>query len=163
MKHYIPFAAGLLALACHVLPAQAAEVMEQGERIRGRSYSPAVVTEGGRIVWLAGDTTLTDLNGKDIRGDFEAQARTVFALIDQTLKRAGGSLKDVVTMTVYLTDPRNGATFAKVRSEMFPDRNFPASAQVTVSNLAVPGMQIEIQAVAVIGDRCSKANPCIPK
>jgi enamine deaminase RidA (YjgF/YER057c/UK114 family) len=163
MKISIPFAAGLLALACQVLPAHAAEHMEQSERIRGRSYSPAVVTEGGRIVWLAGDTALTDLNGKDIRGDFEAQARTVFALIDQTLKRAGGSLKDVVTMTVYLTDPRNGATFAKVRSEMFPDRNFPASAQITVSNLAVPGMQIEIQAVAVIGDRCSKANPCIPK
>jgi 2-iminobutanoate/2-iminopropanoate deaminase len=163
MRSSIPFAAGLLALAFQALPVHAADYMEQGERIIGRSYSPAVVTEGGRTEWLAGDTTLNDLNGKDIRGDFEAQARTVFALIDQTLKRAGGGLKDVVTMTVFLTDPRNGAAFAKVRSEMFPDRNFPASAQITVSNLAVPGMQIEIQAVAVIGDRCSKSTPCIPK
>jgi 2-iminobutanoate/2-iminopropanoate deaminase len=141
----------------------AAEHMEQSERIKGRSYSEAVATEGGRIIWLAGQTTTTDLSGKDIKGDFEAQARTVFALVEQTLKRAGGSLKDIVTMTVYLTDARNGQTFAKVRSEMFPDKNFPASAQITVSQLAVPGMQIEIQAVAVIGDKCSKSAPCLPK
>ncbi|MBW4656962.1 MAG: RidA family protein [Kaiparowitsia implicata GSE-PSE-MK54-09C] len=157
-----------IAVACAALlfagsGPKAAEYMEQSERIRGRSYSPAVVTQGGRTVWLAGETTLTDLDGKDIKGDFEAQTRTVFALIDQTLKRAGGSLKDVVSMTVFLTDPRNGATFAKVRSEMFPDKNFPASAQITVSNLAVPGMQIEIQAVAVIGDTCSKTAPCLPR
>jgi len=62
-----------------------------------------------------------------------------------------------------MTDARNGATFAKVRTEMFPDRNFPASAQITVSNLAVPGMLIEIQAVAVIGDKCFKGSSCIPK
>ncbi|MBT9502084.1 MAG: RidA family protein [Burkholderiaceae bacterium] len=136
--------------------------MEQGERIKGRSYSPAVVTEGGRIVWLAGETTLTDLNGKDIKGDVEAQTRTIFALLDQTLQRAGGSLKDIVTMTVYLTDPRNGAAFAKVRTEMFPDRKFPASAQITVSNLAVPGMLVEVQATAVIGDKCGKPTPCLP-
>ena len=66
-------------------------------------------------------------------------------------------------LTAYLTDARNGPTFSKVRTEMFPDRNFPASAQITVSNLAVPGMLIEIHAVAVIGDKCSKANPCIPR
>lgn len=151
-------AAGTLATASH-----AADYMEQGERIKGRSYSPAVVTDGGRIVWLAGETTITDLNGKDIKGDFEAQTRTIFALLDQTLKRAGGSLKDVVSMTTFLTDARNGPTFSKVRSEMFPDRNFPASAQITVSNLAVPGMLIEIQAIAVIGDKCSKTSPCIPR
>lgn len=156
------FTAAFLACCALAGTAQAAEYMEQGERIKGRSYAPAVVTEGGRIVWLAGETTITDLNGKDIKGDFEAQARTVFALIDQTLKRAGGSLKDVVSMTAYLTDVRNGATFSKVRKELFPDGNYPASAQITVSNLAVPGMQIEIQAIAVIGDKCSKQNSCLP-
>jgi 2-iminobutanoate/2-iminopropanoate deaminase len=155
--------ATLLVASAFTIAAHAADYMEQGERIKGRSYSPAVVTEGGRIVWLAGETTTTDASGKDIKGDFEAQTRTVFALIEQTLKRAGGSLKDVVTMTAFMTDVRNGATFAKVRTEMFPDRNFPASAQITVSNLAVPGMLIEIQAVAVISDKCSKASPCIPR
>jgi 2-iminobutanoate/2-iminopropanoate deaminase len=156
-------AAAVLAACTLATAAHAADYMEQSERIKGRSYSPAVVTEGGRIVWLAGETTITDLNGKDIKGDFEAQTRTIFALLDQTLRRAGGSIKDIVSLTAYMTDARNGMIYSKVRGEMFPDRNFPASAQITVSNLAVPGMQIEIHAIAVIGDKCSKANPCIPR
>lgn len=164
MQHRTTRWLAALALTGALLPhAGAADYLEHGERTKGRSYSPAVVTEGGRTVWLAGETTTTDLNGKDIKGDFEAQTRTIFALLEQTLKRAGGSLKDIVSITAYLTDARNGATFSKVRTEMFPDRNFPASAQITVSGLAVPGMQIEIHAVAVIGDKCSKANPCIPR
>ena len=155
-------AAGVLALL-PMSASEGADFLEQSDRVKGRSYHEAVVTEGGRVVWLAGHTTTTDLDGKDIKGDFEAQARTVFALLDQTLKRTGGGLKDIVSMTVYLTDARNGQAFAKVRTEMFPDKNFPASAQITVSQLAVPGMQIEIQAIAVIGDKCSKASPCIPR
>lgn len=143
--------------------ARAAEFMEQSEKIRGRTYSEAVATDGGRIVWLAGQTATTDSSGKDIRGDAEAQARTAFAQIEEVLKRAGGSLKNIVNLTVYLTDVRNGGAFQKVRAEMFPDKNYPASAQVTVSALAVPGMLVEIQAVAVIGDKCSKSSPCFPR
>lgn len=157
------FLAVILAVSTQFTAVHAAEYMEQGERIKGRSYSPAVVTEGGRIVWLSGETTTTDLNGKDIKGDIDAQTRTIFALMEQTLKRAGGSLKDIVSMTTYLTDARNGQAYSKVRTEMFPDRNWPTSAQITVSNLAVPGMLVEIVAVAVIGDKCSKSNPCLPR
>jgi len=50
-----------------------------------------------------------------------------------------------------------------MRREIFPDGNYPGSALITVSNFAVPGMMIEIQGIAVIGDRCSKANPCSPR
>jgi 2-iminobutanoate/2-iminopropanoate deaminase len=35
---------------------------------KGRSFSPAVITEGGKIVWLAGQTTVTDLEGTDMIG-----------------------------------------------------------------------------------------------
>ncbi|MCA3151251.1 MAG: RidA family protein, partial [Rhodocyclaceae bacterium] len=48
--------------------------MPTGEAQKGRAYSPAVITEGGRIVWLAGQTALTDAEGKDLSGNFEAQA-----------------------------------------------------------------------------------------
>ena len=148
-------------LTLGAMPAKAKEMMEQSERVKGRSYSEAVITEGGRIVWLAGESTITDLDGKDIKNDVDAQSRTIFALIDRTLHRAGGSLKDVVSMTVYLTDLRNGAAFQKVRTETFPDRDFPASAQIAIRSLVVPGSVIEIQAIAVIGDKCSKATPCL--
>jgi len=117
-----------------------------------RAFSPAVVTRGGRIIWLAGQTTTADLNGKSLVGDFQGQARTDFALIDRTLKRSGGSLQNLVTMTVFINDPRNGDQFVKMRHEMFPDGKFPASALITVSNFAQPGILIEIQGVAVIGE-----------
>ncbi|MES2511001.1 MAG: RidA family protein [Pseudomonadota bacterium] len=162
MKHAIlTFILSASALACTA--SNAADFMEQSEKIRGRTYSEAVATEGGRTIWLAGQTAITDPTGKDIKGDAEAQARTAFAQIDDVLKRAGGSLKNIVNLTVYLTDVRNGAAFQKVRAEMFPDKNYPASAQVTVTALAVPGMLVEIQAVAVIGDKCSKTSPCFPR
>jgi 2-iminobutanoate/2-iminopropanoate deaminase len=117
-----------------------------------RAFSPAVITRGGRIIWLAGQTTTADLNGNSLVGDFQGQAKTDFALIDRTLKRSGGSLQNLVTMTVFINDPRYGDQFVKMRHEMFPDGKFPASALITVSNFAQPGILIEIQGVAVIGE-----------
>ena len=117
-----------------------------------RGFSPAVVTRGGRIIWLAGQTATSDLNGKSLLGDFQGQARTVLALIDRTLKRNGGSLENLVTMTVFINDPRHGDEFVKLRREMFPDGKFPASTMITVSDFAQPGMLIEIQGVAVVGN-----------
>ena len=126
------------------------EHLEGTEWQKARSFSPAVVTEGGRTVWLAGQTTVTDLDGNDITGNFEAQARTVFNLIDRTLQRIGGTLANLVTMTVFINDPRNGDRFVKIRAEHFADGRYPGSALLTVSNFARPGCLIEIQGIAVI-------------
>ncbi len=117
---------------------------------KARSFSPAVITEGGRIVWLAGQTTLVDLDGNDIAGKFEEQARTIFALLDRTLKRAGGSIENMVTMTVFIKDPRYGDRFVEIRSSIFTNGRCPGSALVTISNFARSGCEIEIQGVAVI-------------
>jgi 2-iminobutanoate/2-iminopropanoate deaminase len=128
------------------------QYVDGGPALKERAYSPAVISKGGRIIWLAGQTTTVDLNGKSLAGDFLGQARTDFALMDRTLKRSGGSLQNLVTMTVFINDPRNGDPFVKLRHEMFPDGKFPASALITVSNFAQPGILIEIQGVAVIGE-----------
>lgn len=126
------------------------EHLEGTDFQKSRAYSPAVVTQGGRTIWLAGQTTTVDESGKDISGNFEAQARTVFALMDRTLKRAGGSLADLVTMTVFITDPRYGDPFVRIRGEIFKDGRYPASALITVTAFARPGILIEIQGVAVV-------------
>jgi 2-iminobutanoate/2-iminopropanoate deaminase len=140
--------------------AGAAEYMEKTDFQKSRAFSPAVITEGGRIVWMAGQTATRDEAGNDISGNFEAQARTVFSLMDKTLKKAGGSLANLVTMTVFINDPRNGDRFVELRRDTFKDGNYPGSALITVSNFARPGMLIEIQGIAVIGDDCSSAKPC---
>jgi enamine deaminase RidA (YjgF/YER057c/UK114 family) len=117
---------------------------------KSRAFSPAVITQGGKTVWLAGQTATADETGKDISNNFEAQTRTIFSLIDKTLRRCGGTLANVVTMTVFINDPRYGDAFVKQRAEHFTDGRFPASALITVSHFARPGMLIEIQAVAVV-------------
>ena len=83
-----------------------------------------------RIVWLAGQT-----GGNT--GDFETQDRQVFHQIDLTLKRAGGSLADMVTMTVFIKDPWNGDRLTELRREIFLDGRSPGSAPIPVSNFAV--------------------------
>lgn len=128
------------------------EHLPTGEAHKGRAYSPAVITEGGRIVWLAGQTALTDADGKDLSGNFEAQAERIFDLLGATIARAGGTLADMVTMTVFINDPRNGDKFVALRGKRFPDGKYPASALITVSHFARPGLLIEIQGVAVVAE-----------
>src|ERR1700704_85478 len=154
-----------LALTCALVAgfaatALAAEYMEKNERQKLRAFSPGVITEGGRTVWLAGQTALADDQGRSLAGHFEGQARQIFHLIDQTLNKAGGGVANLVTMTVFINDPRNGDRLTEIRKEIFPDGNYPGSALITVSNSAVPGMLIEIQGIAVIGDHCAKPEPC---
>jgi 2-iminobutanoate/2-iminopropanoate deaminase len=136
-----------------------AEYLQGSEMQQSRAYSPAVITEGGRIVWLAGQTATVDGDGRDIAGNFEAQTRRVFALMDQTLRRAGGTLASLVTMTVFIKEPRFGDRFVEIRRELFPGGHYPASALITVTNFARPGMEIEIQGIAVVGDTLGGSAP----
>lgn len=116
-----------------------------------RAFSPAVATRGGRIVWLAGHGGLHGTE-RNLEGDFDGQARQAFRNLEATLAQAGGKLADVVTMTVFITDSRDGNRFVEIRKEFFPDANYPASALVTIAGLARPTMMVEIQAVAVVPD-----------
>jgi 2-iminobutanoate/2-iminopropanoate deaminase len=122
------------------------------ERAQQRGYSPAVITEGGRIVWLAGQTGTVDDSGKSLANDFEGQARQIFKGFDAVLRKAGGTLADLVQMTVFVTDVRYGERLWQVRKEVFGD-DFPGSAMVTIAALANPDAKIEIQGYAVIGSK----------
>ena len=119
------------------------------EAAQARAYSQAVITEGGRAVWLAGQVAVADASGKSLAGDFDGQVREVFSRLDRTLEEAGGSLAEMVTMTVFITDARYGDRFTQLRKEIFGD-NFPASALITVAGLARPEMLVEVQGIAVI-------------
>ena len=57
------------------------------ERAQHRGYSPAVITEGGRIVWLARQTATVDNSGRSLVGDFDRQARQIFAGKESRLYR----------------------------------------------------------------------------
>src|SRR6201982_3505558 len=117
---------------------------------KSRAFSPAVITEGGKVTWIAGHTGQKDPAGNSLAGDFEAQMRQTFKNIETTLKESGASLKDIVTMTVFLADSRYTTPMTEIRTEIFGE-DFPASAAITVTGFADPSMLIEIQGIAVIG------------
>jgi enamine deaminase RidA (YjgF/YER057c/UK114 family) len=120
------------------------------EAAQARAYSQAVTTEGGKIIWLAGQVAAADASGRSLAGDFDGQVREIFSRLSQTLEEAGGILADMVTMTVFITDARFGDRFTQLRKEIFGD-NFPASALITVAGLAGPELLVEVQGIAVIG------------
>ncbi|HUB97743.1 MAG TPA: RidA family protein [Stellaceae bacterium] len=120
------------------------------DQAQTRSYSQAVITEGGRIIWLAGQTGGEDASGRSLAGDFDGQVRETFARLGKTLEEAGATLKDMVTMTVFITDVRLGTRLTELRREIFGD-DFPGSALITVTALARPELLIEIQGIAVTG------------
>jgi 2-iminobutanoate/2-iminopropanoate deaminase len=106
-------------------------------RPQQRGYSAAVITEGGKTVWLAGQTATVDDSGKSLAGEFEGQARQIFKLLNATLEKTGGKLSDMVQMTVFITDVRYGDRLTQIRREIFGD-NFPGSALITIPPWPIP-------------------------
>ena len=137
-------AAALVFLAA--APVSAKECYAPDARSQERAFSRAVTTEGGKVLWLAGDTG-------DPQSNFEQQVREIFSNLDKTIKAQGGTgLSDMVTMTVFITDTRLGDRFTELRKETFK-QCFPASALITVTGLAQPGLLIEIQGIAIVGGK----------
>ena len=113
------------------------------------SYSPGLVVEGKRLVFISGQLP-TDAEGKLVgAGDMEAQVRQSFANVQRLLNQAGASMDDVVKITAFLTSLADYAKYSAVRREFFAP-NFPASSAVQVAGLVLEGAMVEIEAVAVL-------------
>ncbi len=121
----------------------------KGEAQEKRSYSRAVKVKGGTTVYLAGVGGAVDANGNSLAGNFKAQVQTVFERLRQVMADEGGSLDNITTMTVFITDDRFGDQFVEIRKEYFT-KGYPCSALITVESLARPEMLVEIQGFAVL-------------
>jgi enamine deaminase RidA (YjgF/YER057c/UK114 family) len=117
---------------------------------KSRSYAPAVVTEGGRTVWLAGLLAAEDEQGRALAGDFDGQVRCIFRKVAAQMAVVGGTIDDVVTMTIFITEVRYNVEFVELRKEFFQEDRYPASTLVTVKALNKPEALVEITATAVI-------------
>jgi enamine deaminase RidA (YjgF/YER057c/UK114 family) len=110
------------------------------------------VTGRGRWVATAGQVALDDAGKLVGAGDFEAQARQVFANLGRALAAAGASFADVVKLNYYVTDISQLPVARGVRDEYVDTARPPASTAVQVSALAMPGLEIEIEAWAICDD-----------
>ena len=104
----------------------------------------------GDLVYVAGQVGVDD-KYQVVSEDFTAQARQTFRNVQAALQAAGGGLRDLVSMTIFLTDiERDFKDFIAVRNEFLKPPMLPTSAAIGVSKLAFPALRIEIQAVAAI-------------
>lgn len=108
-------------------------------------YTDAV--RHGDLLFVSGVAPL-DAAGKLVGGeDAAAQTRQIFRNMAKILAAAGAGFEDVLRVTVYLTDVADRAKINPVRQEFF-GKTRPASTLIGVAALAVPGMKVEIEAVA---------------
>ncbi|MFQ5426652.1 MAG: RidA family protein [Gaiellales bacterium] len=128
--------------------------MERQEyRVSGLSepishYTDAV--RAGDLLFISGCVP-TDEEGHVVGGDDPAaQTRQALENIRAILSAAHASPADVVKVTVFLTDIDDREAINPVRQEFFGDAR-PASSLIEVSRLAIPGIRVEIEAVALVG------------
>lgn len=110
------------------------------------TYSQAIDANG--LVFLSGQIPLDPATMDVVRGDFEARARRVFDNLAAVAEAAGGTLDDVVKLTVFLTDLGNFATVNAVMEDYFKEP-FPARAAVGVASLP-KGVDVEADAILAI-------------
>jgi len=114
-------------------------------------FSHAWRVDGARsVIFLAGQGPISADGAVVGAGDFETQARLTFENLKTVLEQAGATFDAVVKLTVYLTDMSLLRDFARVRNEFVSTASPPASTALGVSSLALPGMMIEVEAIAVL-------------
>jgi enamine deaminase RidA (YjgF/YER057c/UK114 family) len=114
------------------------------------SYSLVNIAQPGRMVFVAGQTA-SDPQGNVVGvADVRAQTRYILEKIKRAVEAAGGTINDVVAMSVFTTDVRYHRDINEVRREVLGGANFPTSTMVQVVALARPELLLEINATAVI-------------
>jgi 2-iminobutanoate/2-iminopropanoate deaminase len=117
--------------------------------IRGGAYSSGVEAPAGRTVHVSGQVAF-DAEGNVVgEGDIKLQTETVLEHVKTVVEEAGGSMEDIVKVTVFITDMGLYDDIHEVRRRYF-EEPFPASSMVEVSALIDPRLLIEIEAIAVV-------------
>ena len=110
----------------------------------------AVVTEGGKTVWMRGQCPQNLEDGVNISSmDPTEQTHKVMQNIKQLLEEAGGSMNHLAKIVVYITNIKNREAIYQVIGEYIKNVH-PVSTGLVVERLARPEWLVEIDATAVI-------------
>jgi len=113
------------------------------------AYSQAIKVKGGTTIYTSGKGPF-DHEGKLVgKGDHDVQFQQALDCLEEVLNASGATFDDVVKTTIYTTDIDKTLKSFHIYAKRFKG-DYPASTLVEVSKLAVEGMMIEIEAIAVI-------------
>ena len=107
------------------------------------------VVRADRHVWVSGAVGIKE--DGSIPDTTAEQFRAALASVDACLRHAGASSRQVVKVTIFMTDISERKTINPLRIEYFGE-NRPASTLVEVSQLVDPRLKVEIEAVAYVDD-----------
>ncbi|WP_076998100.1 RidA family protein [Variovorax sp. KK3] len=110
-------------------------------------YSNGLLAPPGRLLAIAGQSGVVEDTTSP--PDAAAQADVIFRNIRTIVEAAGGSMSDLVSLTIYLRDATSYAAVNDARKRHLA-APYPASATVTGIGFLTPGMAVEISALAVI-------------
>lgn len=111
------------------------------------TYSQAI--KAGDTVYLSGQIPLNPATMQLVEGGFEAQTVQVFENLKSVSEAAGGGLKDIVKLNIYLTDLANFAKVNEVMGRYFAEP-YPARAAIGINALPKDSL-VEMDAVLVLG------------
>ncbi len=95
-------------------------------------------------------------DGKIVEGGFREQAEQAFANLQRALEAGGSSLRDIIKVTIFVTDMGNFGEVVEMRRKFFQEP-YPADTIAEVRALYDPRVMIEIEAIAAVRDRLSGA------
>lgn len=104
----------------------------------------------GELLFVSGQAAIDEHGALVGLGDFDAQAEQVFRNLKRVLEAGGSSLERIVKVTIYLTDMANFPKIVELRGKWFTEP-YPADSIVQVAALALPELELEIEAIAVVG------------
>ncbi len=114
-------------------------------------YAPYRISQAiqvGDLVFVSGQAAIDETGELVGIGDFDAQAEQAFRNLERVLAAAGSGLDRVVKVTIFLTDMSNFPKVVDLRGRWFREP-YPADTIVEVRSLALPELEIEIEAIAV--------------
>lgn len=104
----------------------------------------------GDTLYIAGQVAFDEHNEIVGIGDAHRQAEQVWRNIGLAVEAAGGTLADVVKITIFLKDIRHAPAEIAVRERLFEPGRFPVCTLVQVANLGLPDLLMEVDAVAAL-------------
>jgi enamine deaminase RidA (YjgF/YER057c/UK114 family) len=116
----------------------------------GRAFSQGVVQGEGAVVHVTGQVAWDEHGDVVGAGDVEAQMEMAVRNVRTVLAEVGGTLEDIVSMTVYFLDRADLPVIQRVRSRHFAPETAPASVLVQVPGLVLPEFLVELVPIAVV-------------
>jgi enamine deaminase RidA (YjgF/YER057c/UK114 family) len=130
------------------------DIIQPQALVQPTGFSHGILTYGGRLLFLAGQTA-TDPEGKIVApGDVVGQYRQVLSNLKAVVEEAGGTMTDIVKMTIFVRD-RDGykahlKELGQAHREAF-GTYYPATALLEISRFYDDEALVEIEGIAVLG------------